>query len=163
MFMQPTDLEQDLAELEEDITERSAAYSMLETAFLVTICSPEITTCQQVASCISFFVEEIRLVESAPDFGKLSMPPARNMDIYQELSSKDFRFTGLVAFQKRVRGLLRQMHHPTAGLIYAWESIFDRWVRLSKQLIARASEVLDERSLGEWRNCSGFLASLGGT
>ncbi|KAM3065146.1 Ras GTPase activating protein ira2 [Clarireedia jacksonii] len=153
----------DLAELEEDIPERSAAYSMAETAFLVTLCSPEITTCQQIASCISFFVEEIRLVESAPDFGKLSMHPARNMDIYQELSSKDFRFTGLVAFQKRVRGLLRQMHHPTAGLINAWESVFDRWVRLSKQLIARASEVLDERSLGEWRNCSGFLASLGGT
>ncbi|CAD6449201.1 375e5968-07eb-4595-a6f9-690f2b9d45d8 [Sclerotinia trifoliorum] len=151
----------DLTELEEDVSERLAAYSMMETSFLVTLCSPDIAVCQLVASSISLFAEEIRLVESAPDFNKLSLASARNMEVYQELSSKDFRFTGIVAFQKRARGLLRQMQHPTAGIINAWETIFDRWVRLSKQLIAR-SEVLDERSLGEWRNCSGFLASLGG-
>ncbi|KAA8565894.1 hypothetical protein EYC84_009705 [Monilinia fructicola] len=152
---------QDLTELEEDITERLAAYSMMETSFLVTLCSSDITICQVVASSISLFAEEIRLVESAPDFTKFSLACARNMEVYQELSSKDFRFTGLVAFQKRARGLLRKMQHPTAGIISAWETIFDRWVRLSKQLCARP-EVLDERSFGEWRNCSGFLASLGG-
>lgn len=150
-----------MTELEEDITERLAAYSMMETSFLVTLCSSDITICQVVASSISLFAEEIRLVESAPDFTKFSLACARNMEVYQELSSKDFRFTGLVAFQKRARGLLRKMQHPTAGIISAWETIFDRWVRLSKQLCARP-EVLDERSFGEWRNCSGFLASLGG-
>ncbi|RAL67207.1 hypothetical protein DID88_007984 [Monilinia fructigena] len=151
----------DLTELEEDISERLAAYSMMETSFLVTLCSSDIATCQLVASSISLFAEEIRLVESAPDFTKFSLACARNMEVYQELASKDFRFTGLVAFQKRARGLLRKMQHPTTGIIYAWETIFDRWVRLSKQLVARP-EVLDERSFGEWRNCSGFLASLGG-
>ncbi|KAK6598855.1 GTPase-activator protein for Ras-like GTPase [Botrytis cinerea] len=151
----------DLTELEEDISERLAAYSMMETTFLVTACSPDIAICQLVASSICLFAEEIRLVESAPNFAKHSLASARNMEVYQELASKDFRFTGIVAFQKRTRGLLRRMQYPTAGIINAWETIFDRWVRLSKLLIARP-EIVDERSMGEWRNCSGFLASLGG-
>ncbi|ATZ56616.1 hypothetical protein BCIN_13g04520 [Botrytis cinerea B05.10] len=151
----------DLTELEEDISERLAAYSMMETTFLVTACSPDIAICQLVASSVCLFAEEIRLVESAPNFAKHSLASARNMEVYQELASKDFRFTGIVAFQKRTRGLLRRMQYPTAGIINAWETIFDRWVRLSKQLIARP-EIVDERSMGEWRNCSGFLASLGG-
>ncbi|EHK97695.1 putative Neurofibromin [Glarea lozoyensis 74030] len=80
-----------------------------------------------------------------------------------KISSRDFRFTGLVAFQKRVRGLLRQMAHPTAGMLAAWETVFDFWLRISKHIFSRPAEILEERALVEWRNYSGFLASLGGT
>ena len=91
------------------------------------------------------------------------VPTLRNMDVYLEISTRDFRFTGLVAFQKRVRGLLRQMQHPTAGILTAWENVFDCWLKLSKQIFSRSTDTLDERSLVEWRNYSGFLASLGGS
>ena len=87
----------------------------------------------------------------------------RNLDVYLEISTREFRFTGLVAFQKRVRGLLRQIQHPTAGILTAWEVVFENWLKLSKQIFSRPTDTLDERSLVEWRNYSGFLASLGGS
>lgn len=83
--------------------------------------------------------------------------------MYSEISTREFRFTGLVAFQKRVRGLLRQMRHPTAGILAAWENVFEKWLKLSRQMFSRSPDTLDERSVVEWRNYSGFLASLGGT
>jgi len=99
------------------------------------------------------------MVEKSPKI----TTPFRNADIYAQISAKNFRFTGLVAFQKRVRGLLRQMQHPTAGILAAWENIFDKWLALSRQIYSQAADTLDDRSLTEWRNYSGFLASLGGT
>lgn len=91
------------------------------------------------------------------------MTTLRNLEIYSEISTRDFRFTGLVAFQKRVRGLMRQMRHPTAGILTSWDNIFEKWLNLSRQIFSRASDVLEEKSLVQWRNYSGFLASLGGT
>lgn len=133
---------------------------MLQTAFLVSLCSIDVSTCQLVTKCIGVFCEETKLLEA-----KATNPATimlRNIDIYAEIATKGFRFTGLVAFQKRVRGLLRQMHYPTAGILTAWENIFDRWLTLSRQIYSHSSDALDERSLVEWRNYSGFLASLGG-
>jgi neurofibromin 1 len=153
---------QELIELEEDIPERTATSIKLETAFLVSLCSTEISTCQLVTKCISTFCEETQLVEGATGPTKPLMTTLRNIDVYSEIAARDFRFTGLVAFQKRVRGLLRQMQHPTAGILTAWENVFDKWLKISQQIFSRSTDILDERSLVEWRNYSGFLASLGG-
>lgn len=153
----------DLLEIDEDLPERVAASTKLETAFLVSLCSTDISTCQLVTRCISIFTDEIKLIEGPSGSAKPLGTTLRNIEIYSEIAARDFRFTGLVAFQKRVRGLLRQMQHPTAGILTAWENIFDKWLKLSKQIFARSTEILDERSLVEWRNYSGFLASLGGT
>jgi neurofibromin 1 len=103
------------------------------------------------------------LIEKSVASPKSSVTTLRNADVYAEISAKDFRFTGLVAFQKRVRGLLRQMQHPTAGILTAWENIFDKWLKLSKLTFSNPADALDEKSLVQWRNYSGFLASLGGT
>lgn len=137
----------------------------METAFLVSLCSTDIGTCQLVTKCISIFCEEAQIVDGCGNRDKPSTSPLRNFDIYREISSKDFRFTGLVAFQKRIRGLLRQMTQPTAGILAAWECVFHSWLRVSKMdhLLTRSTESRDERALVEWRNYSGFLASLGGT
>jgi neurofibromin 1 len=142
--------------------ERAAACTKLETAFLVSICSTDISVCQLVTKCIAIFCQEAHLIDGSAGVAKSLNPTLRNLGIYQEISTREFRFTGLVAFQKRVRGLLRQVQHPTAGILTAWETVFDAWFRLSKQIFARTTESLEERSLVEWRNCSGFLASLGG-
>ncbi|KAG9237075.1 hypothetical protein BJ875DRAFT_533185 [Amylocarpus encephaloides] len=154
----------ELTDLEEDIPERAAACSKLETAFLVSLCSTDLSTCQLVTKCISLFCEESRLVDAViASPTKALSPSLRNLDTYIEISSRDFRFTGLVAFQKRVRGLLRQMQHPTAGMLAAWETVFDFWLKISKHIFSRSIEILEEKALVEWRNYSGFLASLGGT
>lgn len=83
------------------------------------------------------------------------------MGIFTELSST-FRFTGVVAFQKRVRGLLRRFVHPTAGILVAWGHAFERWLHLSTEVSSAPVNDVDEKTFAEWRNLSGFLASLGG-
>ena len=55
------------------------------------------------------------------------------------------------------------MLHPTAGMLAAWETVFDFWLKISKHIFSRSTEILEEKALVEWRNYSGFLASLGGT
>ena len=146
----------------EEIPERTIACTKLETAFLVALCSTDIGHCQLVTRCISLFCEECRLIDGAGDPAKATTPSLKNLDVYSEISARDFRFTGLVAFQKRVRGLLRQIQTPTAGILTAWETIFDYWLKVSKQIVTRSTDMLDERTLVEWRNYSGFLASVGG-
>lgn len=91
------------------------------------------------------------------------VPTLRNLEVYSEISARDFRFTGLVAFQKRVRGQLRQIQVPTAGILTAWETIFECWLKASKQIFSRSADMIEERALVEWRNYSGFLASVGGS
>jgi neurofibromin 1 len=146
------------------MSERITAFEKLETAFLVSLCSAEIETCQLVTSCIALLCEESRLAEPSFESSKSSPPLLRNLEVYQDLSSRKFRFTGLVAFQKRVRSLLRQIKYPSTGIISAWEVVFTKWFELSKGLSsARSADVLDERSLVEWRNYSGFLAALAGS
>src|SRR5436190_21711112 len=54
------------------------------------------------------------------------------------------------------------MQYPTSGILNAWELAFDKWIHLSKDVSTTAVEAVDEKMLAEWRNFSGFLASLGG-
>ena len=111
---------------------------------------------------MGLFCEEARLVDEASGSTKTLTPTIRNFEVCLEISSRDFRFTGLVAFQKRARGLLRQMQHPTASALAAWETIFDSWLKLSKQVFSISMDAVEEKTLVEWRNYSGFLASIGG-
>ncbi len=119
--------------------------------------------CQLVTSCIAVFLEECRAIDSASGAIRPSLTMLRNGEIYAEIASRDFRFTGLVAFQKRNRGLLRRIQYPSAGILDAWEIAFDKWLHLSKDVSTSTAEGVAERTLVEWRNYSGFLASLGGT
>jgi neurofibromin 1 len=118
--------------------------------------------CQMVTSCIGTFLDECRLIDTAPVTAKSSLTLLRNGDIYGEISSRDFRFTGIVAFQKRNRALLRRMAYPSTGILDAWELVFDRWLHLSKDISQANGDAITERMVAEWRNYSGFLASLGG-
>ena len=152
----------ELCEITEDMPERTAASTKLETLFLVSLCSAEIEICQIVTACIGTFLDECKLIDAACDTAKSSLTLLRNGDIFREISSRAFRFTGLVAFQKRNRALLRRMQHPTMGILDAWEVVFDRWLHLSKDVSLTTADSVPERSVAEWRNYSGFLASLGG-
>lgn len=134
----------------------------METTLLVALCSADIDTCQLVTACIGLFLQECSEVGKNAGPAKASASILRNSEVFSEIASPGFRFTGLVAFQKRVRGLLRQMQYPTTGILNAWEAAFDRWIHLAKDVSTSSLEAIDDKALAEWRNYSGFLASLGG-
>lgn len=138
------------------------ASSKLETVLLVSLCSADAEICQLVASCIGMFLDECSIVDKHAESAKASASVLRNGDIFREISWREFRFTGLVAFQKRMRGFLRRMQFPTTGILNAWEIAFDRWIHLAKDVSTSTTEPVGEKLLAEWRNYSGFLASLGG-
>ncbi|RKF61885.1 Neurofibromin [Erysiphe neolycopersici] len=152
----------ELSRVAEDMPERAVACTKIETALLVSLCSSDLSVCQLVSKCISLFCEEARLTEEASGSSKGLLPTLHNIDIYKEISARDFRFTGLVAFQKRVRGLLKRIQHPTVGILRAWELSFNSWLAISRQIFSQSPESLEEKSLIEWRNYSGLLASLAG-
>ncbi|CEI69991.1 unnamed protein product [Fusarium venenatum] len=152
----------ELAKVPEDAGDVISASSKLETTLLISLCSASITTCQLVTSCTGLFLQECSIIDKHVESAKTSAPVLRNAEVYREISSPAFRFTGLVAFQKRVRGLFRQMQFPTSGILNAWETAFDRWLYLAKDVSTSTLDVVDGRALAEWRNYSGFLASLGG-
>ncbi|KKY30300.1 putative ras gtpase activator [Diaporthe ampelina] len=153
----------ELANLPEEIPERAAINTRLETLLLVSLCSANIETCQLVISCFGLFFEESHIVETASSStAKAALSLLRNGDVFREIGSRAFRFTGLVAFQKRIRGLLRRMQCPSAGILDAWALAFERWLHLSRDVSTIAVETTSEIAVAEWRNYSGFLASLGG-
>ena len=119
-------------------------------------------TFQLVTSCIFLFLEECRQLDTASESAKSSSSLLRNGEVWREIASRSFRFTGVVAFQTRVRTLLRKMQYPTMGILDAWEEAFDRWIHLSGEMSSLPMEQVEEKILTEWRNYSGFLASLGG-
>lgn len=152
----------ELSEIPTDVPEVVTASSRLETMLLVSLCSPNVDTCRLVTSCIGIFLQECAIVNKHVESAKSSASVLRNGDTFREIASPGFRFTGLVAFQKRIRTLLRRMQYPTTAILNAWESAFDRWMHLSKDVSSTAMESVDDKMLSEWRNYSGFLASLGG-
>lgn len=147
------------SEVVPDIKSTSEA---LEVVVLVFSCSADLEICSIVTRILAIFCDEAKLITAtAPESAKSTLTILKNLEVYQEMSSKTFRFTGLVAFQKIFRKrLLSRLNHPTAGILSAWETVFSKWIIFSKQL--SSSRPLEERSLVEWRNYSGFLASLGG-
>ncbi|KAI1099294.1 GTPase [Jackrogersella minutella] len=153
---------QELSVVSEDIPERVATSTKLETVFLTSLCSPDIETCQLVTSCIGLFNDECRILDSTVDASKTANLLLRNGEVFGEIASPDFRFTGMMAFQKRIRSLLRGMQYPSVGILDAWERAFEKWHHLSKDVSTSTSDIIDEKSFSKWRNLSGFLASLGG-
>ncbi|KAI9809635.1 MAG: hypothetical protein M1825_000067 [Sarcosagium campestre] len=149
-----------------DMPERSSASADIEVAFLLLLCSTDLSICAAVTSSLAVFCEEGSLTEIASDLSQSSLTMMRNFEPYLELSSQNFHITGLVAFQKRFRKLLAMMTRPTTGILSAWEMIFFRWAELNSQILATPSRPqmdIEERAIMEWRNYSGFLASLGGS
>ena len=138
------------------------AFSKLETVLLISLCAAEIETCQLVTCCINVFLDMSMAIRPPFDAAKQPSTIQRNGEVFGEIASPAFRFTGPVAFQKRTRGLLRRMAFPTPGILGAWLAGFDKWLYLSKDVSTSAVDTLSEKLLAEWRNYSGLLASLGG-
>lgn len=153
---------EDLAEVP-DVPDLAMFASKFETTLLVALCSPDVETCQLVTSLIATSIEASPSPDASPEAAKVLVPLMRNQDVFLELGSTTFRFTGLVAFQKRVRGLLKRLQYPTVGILAAWEHAFERWLHLSREVSSTAVDAIEEKTFIEWRNHSGFLASLGGT
>lgn len=152
----------ELSEVPSDIPELPTAASKTETTLLVALCSADVETCRLVTSLVATSLEANEAAEASPEAAKVLAPLLRNSDIFRELGSGSFRFTGLVAFQKRMRGLLRRLQYPTIGILAAWEHAFERWLLLSREVSSTPADAIEDKVFSEWRNHSGFLASLGG-
>ncbi len=139
-----------------------ASTSKLETALLVSLCSPGIEDCEIAASCLNIFVEECRWVDSHSESAKSCSAILQNAVTFQEIASPAFRVTGLVAFQKRTRSLLRRIKYPTTGIIHAWGTAFETWIYLGRQVSATSADATEATTLSQWRDLGGFLASMGG-
>lgn len=148
-----------------EIPERGSASEDLEVAFLVLLCSSNLGICAAVTSSLALFCEEGSMTENSEDLAHSSLTIMRNIDAYSELSSKKYRLTGMVAFQKRFRKCLMHMSRPSTGILTAWELIFSRWSEINHDILQPRAEVdgaLSEKLFMEWRNYAGFLAAVGG-
>lgn len=114
---------------------------------------------------IALLCEEGKMIEGLEDHQRSALTLMRNFPVYSELSLQAFRITGPVAFQTRLRKLLTRMSFPSMGILSAWEQVFDRWKNLSAYMLSpvvASAGHIDDRLHMEWRNYSGFLASIGG-
>ncbi|KAI1278536.1 GTPase [Xylaria sp. FL0933] len=152
----------ELCRLNEDFPERTAVAIKAESLLLLALCSPEIETCQIVTSALGLLNEECLILLSESQDANVATLQLPNYDVYAEIASRGFRFTGMMAFQKRTRALLRRITFPAPSILDAWERAFDKWIHLSKDVSTTSIDAVDERAFSEWRNLSGFLASLGG-
>lgn len=148
-----------------DIPERTIANVSLEVSFLVLLCSSDLDICSITTHAIALLCEEGRLTENPDDLARSNLTVMRNFPVYSELSLQTFRITGPVAFQKRLRRLLTRMSMPGPGILTAWEAVFTRWRTLCKHILSPGVAIaggIDDRLHMEWRNYSGFLASIAG-
>ena len=148
-----------------EIHERGSASEDLEVAYLVLLCSSSLEICAAVTSSLALFCEEGSMTENSTDLIHSCLTIMRNYDAYAELCSSKFRLTGMVAFQKRFRKCLMHMSRPSRGILTAWEIIFSQWFEINKEILTPRSQGdsnITEKSFLEWRNFSGFLASVGG-
>ncbi|KAJ3578004.1 hypothetical protein NPX13_g2562 [Xylaria arbuscula] len=152
----------ELCRLNEDFPERTAVAIKAESLLLLALCSPEIETCQIVTSALGLLNEECQILLNESQEANVATLQLPNYDVYADIASRGFRFTGMMAFQKRTRALLRRITFPSPSILDAWERAFDKWIHLSKDVSTSSIEAIDERAFLEWRNLSGFLASLGG-
>ncbi|KAI1428452.1 GTPase [Xylaria sp. FL1777] len=152
----------EICRLAEDFPERTTAAVKAESLLLLALCSPEIETCQIVTSALGLLNEECQLLLEESQDANLSTLQLPNYDIIADIASRAFRFTGMMAFQKRTRALLRRITFPAPSILDAWEHAFEKWIHLSKDVSSMPVDAIDERAFSEWRNLSGFLASLGG-
>ncbi|KAJ2986095.1 hypothetical protein NUW58_g5193 [Xylaria curta] len=152
----------ELCRLAEDFPERTAVAIKAESLLLLALCSPEIETCQIVTSALGLLNDECLILLRESQDAKVATLQLPNYEIYAAIASREFRFTGLMAFQKRTRALLRRITYPGPSILDAWERAFDKWIHLSKDVSTTPIDVGDDRVFLEWRNLSGFLASLGG-
>lgn len=148
-----------------DIPERTIANVSLEVSFLVLLCSSDLDICSITTHAIALLCEEGRLTENPDDLARSNLTVMRNFPVYSELSLQTFRITGPVAFQKRLRRLLTRMSMPGPGILTAWEAVFTRWRTLCKHILSPGVAItggIEDRLHMEWRNYSGFLASIAG-
>lgn len=148
-----------------DIPERTIANVSLEVSFLVLLCSCDLDICSITTHAIALLCEEGRLTENPDDLSRSNLTVMRNFPVYSELSLQTFRITGPVAFQKRLRRLLTRMSMPGPGILTAWEAVFTRWRTLCKHILSPGVAItggIEDRLHMEWRNYSGFLASIAG-
>ncbi|MBE3043264.1 hypothetical protein IMZ48_11975 [Candidatus Bathyarchaeota archaeon] len=152
-----------MANVDGDSPELAGAALRLEMAFLVSLCSADLELCQQITACIGYCLEECETIQiSSATIRPVATGVLRNWEVFRELASREFRLTGVVAFQKRYRSLIRRIRFPTNGTLAAWALAFEKWVHLAKELMSNTPGSVDGKTLTEWRNYSGLLASMGG-
>ncbi|KAI8981655.1 hypothetical protein BDF20DRAFT_955314 [Mycotypha africana] len=133
--------------------ERVQSSVTLETALLVSLCSPIPDICSLATACLKHLCVEAKLVEDdlllADTASRTSQTIGgfeHNIEIYEDLSyeepisnqqgARKQPFIGRKAQQKRIRKYLRMISAPTPGVLTAWEEIWKRW-KILTQVVSR--------------------------
>ena len=166
---------------------RKQAYTKLETALLVSLCSGKPEICSSCAMSFGHLCQEadILYLEDDP-----SNPIMANLEVYRQLPQTGVLSTGRAAQQKAIRSLLRTVRQSTQGNLGAWEEAYVRF-QMYSQVVIRPDDsmgvgyppqlahrehrrrlssivprVIQERSptdaFFEWTNILGFLCSMSG-
>lgn len=126
--------------------ERLQATVALEIALLFSLCSSNKDICDEATRCIGLLCSEARMVDLEEEREMNILTIARNIEIYEELSSSDSRYIGRKAQQKRIRKYLRMLPHHTPGNLTAWEEAWKRWKQLTVVMSKLAEEVYEDNS-----------------
>lgn len=122
----------------------------LECAVVYSLCLPHpqmFRQVRQVLRCVLAELLQLQHTDSCTEYMAL--------DVYAPLVDDAFVVTGLVALQKHIRKVLRNLK-PHEGVVRAWRIVYDRW----GTLLVRPVLELTHATAVEFRNCASFLASV---
>ncbi len=132
---------------------RNEMYTNVETALLISLCSPDVEIYKLSAASITAALNDSMELENLTD-NILSSPFLYNRDQYKNFDLNRYVITGQVALQKRVRKIVRQFTVATDGIINAWEIIYRRATSGFNEQQFKSTFVVERR------NYTGMVASL---
>ncbi|CUM63329.1 uncharacterized protein PRCAT00000900001 [Priceomyces carsonii] len=121
----------------------------LERCLLITLCTHDIQFYNISKITMKWYTRAYR---ECPEIQELH--PLNLSQTFNEVVNEKFVFTGLVSLHKRFRNILRETK-PTRALYDAWNTIYDRWLKLLGE-----SNINDESLI--FRNFTGFLVATSG-
>lgn len=146
---------------------RLATSRAAEVVILMALASPDMKLNVVALRCLCIVVKETALTENVNFFlanpDSTSFTIAKNFTVYSDLCQQIYALTGPAALQKRLRKYLQRIDYPSESITSVWKEIEKRWSRLNAIFDHLSdAEITRDGLINQWRNYSGFLASLSG-
>lgn len=143
---------------------RLATSRAAEVVILMALASPDMKLNVLSLRCLCIVVKEASLTENVNFISNpsaTSFTIAKNFTVYTELCQQIYALTGPAALQKRLRKYLQRVDYPSESITSVWKEIEKRWQRLNN-IFYDSTDPEITLLINQWRNYSGFLASLSG-
>ncbi|KAG5368492.1 Inhibitory regulator protein [Yarrowia sp. C11] len=146
---------------------RLATSRAAEVVILMALASPDMKLNVVALRCLCIVVKETSLTENVNFFlanpDSTSFTIAKNFTVYSDLCQQIYALTGPAALQKRLRKYLQRIDYPSESITSVWKEIEKRWSRFNSIFDHLSdAEITRDNLINQWRNYSGFLASLSG-